>query len=108
MKPAPASSTSVSASSTTISAPVQRRARMPPLLPRPPSFSTSLRSVFDTCSAGARPKTMPVPRQTAAKNAKTCASIVNWIQYGLPTSVVAASNSCTPTTASAETAGRRR
>ena len=32
-------------------------------------------SVFETCSAGARPKTMPVARQTAAKNAKTLPSM---------------------------------
>ena len=89
MKPAPASSTSVSASSITIRAPVQRRARLPPVPDRPPaSFSTSCTSVFETCSAGARPKTMPVPRQMAARNASTTPSIVNFIQYGLPTSAV--------------------
>ena len=97
INPAPDSRTSVGASSTTISALVHRRARMPLLPDRPPFFSTSLRSVFDTCSAGARPKMMPVPRQTAAKKANTCASIVNVIQYGLPTLWVAASNSRTPT-----------
>ena len=45
MKPAPESSTSVSASSTTMSALVQRRARRPEP-DRPPSFSTSLMSVL--------------------------------------------------------------
>ena len=64
MKPAPASSTSVSARLTTMRAPVQRRARTPPdPMPRPPSLSTSLTLVFDTCSAGARPKMMPVARR---------------------------------------------
>ena len=60
MNPAPASSTSVSASSATMSAAVQRRARRPPDPERPPSFSTSLTLVFEMCSAGARPNTMPV------------------------------------------------
>ena len=92
MKPAPASSTTVSVSSATINAPVQRRARTPAVPLRPPSLSTSLTSVFETCSAGARPKMMPVPRQTSAKKAKTLPSIVNWIQYGRPTSCVARSN----------------
>ena len=92
MKPAPASSTSVSASSPMMSAPVHRRARTPAVPEQPPSFSTSFTSVFDTCSAGARPKTTPVPRQIAARNAKTLPSIVNCIQYGLPTSCVTESN----------------
>ena len=43
---------------------VQRRARMPPEPDRPPSFRTSLTFVFETCSAGARPKRMPVRTQT--------------------------------------------
>ena len=68
MKPAPASSTSVSITSTTMSAPVQRRARIPPLpLRPPPSFSTSCTSVLVTCSAGARPNRRPVPTQMAAR-----------------------------------------
>ena len=69
MKPAPASSTSVSAISATMSALVQRRARGPPvpLRPPPPSFITSLTSVFDTCSAGARPNSTPVARQIGAE-----------------------------------------
>ena len=67
MRPAPVSSASVSASSATTSAEVSHRARAPPDWPRPPSFISSLRFVFDTCSAGARPKTMPVARQIAAK-----------------------------------------
>ena len=62
MKPAPASSTSVSASSATISAlgPAPGAHAAGARCGRPPSFSTSLTSVFDTCSAGARPKTTPV------------------------------------------------
>ena len=67
MKPAPASSTTVSASSATISELVQRRARMPAVPDRPPSFNTSLTSVFETWSAGASPKITPVPRQIAAR-----------------------------------------
>ena len=39
---------------------------------------------------------MPVPRHTSAKNANTLASIVNWIQYGRPTSCVARSNQRIP------------
>ena len=101
MKPAPASSVSVSASSPMMSAPDQRRTRMPAEPDRPPSFRISLTSVFETCSAGASPKMMPVPRQIAARNAITRPSIVNWIQYGLPTSCVAASNSRMPTNDSA-------
>ncbi len=77
MKPAPASSTTVSVSSATISAPVQRLARAPAEPLRPPSFSTSLTSVFEMCSAGASPKTMPVARQTRAKKPITVPSIVN-------------------------------
>ncbi len=103
MKPAPASSTSVSAISTTMSALVQRRARGPPVPPRPPppSFITSLRSVFDTCSAGARPNSTPVARQMAPRKTKTIGSIVNVIQYGLPMSVVTcASNHLMPRIAS--------
>jgi hypothetical protein len=81
MKPAPARRTSVKAISTTMSALVQRRARRPPEPLRPPlSFSTSLMSVREMCSAGARPKMIPVARQTVAKNAKTLPSIVNLIQ----------------------------
>ena len=37
------------------------------------------------------PKMMPVAKQTATRNAKTVASIVNLIQYGLPTSATAMS-----------------
>ena len=100
MKPAPASSTSVNTSSTTISALVHRLARLPPVPERPPpSFITSLTSVFETCSAGARPNRMPVPTQTAPKNAMTSGSIVNVIQYGLPSAglLIDASNNLTPT-----------
>ena len=43
---------------------------------------------------------IPVSRHTAAKNANTRPSIVNRIQYGLPTSCVTASNHRTPKTAS--------
>ena len=100
MHPAPANSTCVSASSATMSTPVHRRARSPPVPPRPPSFSTSFTSVFDTWSAGASPKSTPVARQIAAMKANTVPSIVNSIQYGLPTSWVAASNQRTPATAS--------
>ena len=85
MNPAPASSTIVSASSTTTRAAVQRRARRPPDPERPASFNTSLTLVFEMCSAGARPKTIPVRRHTTPKKAKTLPSISNAIQYGLPT-----------------------
>ncbi len=61
----------------TISTLVQRRARMPPVPDRPPaSFNTSLMSVFEMCSAGARPKMIAVPRHTTEKNATTLPSIV--------------------------------
>lgn len=80
MNAAPASSTTVSASSPTISAPVQRLARTPAVPNRPPSFSTSFTSVFEMCKAGARPNSTPVPRQIAARYANTPRSIVNWIQ----------------------------
>ena len=80
MKPAPASSVSVSASSPMTSAPDQRRTRIPADPERPPSLRISFTSVFETCSAGARPKITPVPRQTAARKANTLPSIVNWIQ----------------------------
>ena len=85
MNPAPASSTSVSVSSTTTSPAVQRRARRPTDPERPPSFNTSLTFVFEMCSAGARPKMMPVATHTTAKNANTLPSISKVIQYGLPT-----------------------
>ena len=78
-----------------MSALVQRRARSPDP-ERPPSFSTSLISVFETCSAGARPKMNAVPRQIAARNANTMPSSVNLIQYGFPTSATAASKSRMP------------
>ena len=39
-------------------------------LPRPPSFRTSLTLVFDTCSAGARPKRMPVSDADAGEEAE--------------------------------------
>ncbi len=101
MKPAPARSTSVSTSSTTMSALVQRRARMP-LVPErpPPSFITSPTSVFEIWSAGARPNRTPVPTQINPKNATTNGSIVNVIQYGFPNAglLTAASNIRTPTT----------
>ena len=65
-----------------------------PVLPRPPSLSTSCRS---RCAPPAAPapdrRSMPVARQMAARKAKTTPSIVNCIQYGLPTSATAASNS---------------
>ena len=48
INPAPESSTSVSVSSATISAVVQRRARMPADPARPPSFITSITLVRDT------------------------------------------------------------
>jgi len=67
IRPAPTSSTMVSAISATTIAEVRRRARTVPALPRPPSLSTSFMLVLDTWSAGARPKTMPVVRQIAAK-----------------------------------------
>ena len=100
ISPAPASKTSVRVSSTTISAAVHRRARTPPDPIRPPSFSTSWTFVLETCSAGARPNSTPVARQTAAKKAKTVQSIEKTIQYGLPTSCVAASNHRIPKCAS--------
>ena len=56
---APMSSSSDSATSATTSV-LRSHARPPPAVPRPPSFSASCRSAFDACSAGARPKTMPV------------------------------------------------
>ena len=71
ISPAPTSSTIVSASSTTTIVELNHRARRPPLVPRPPSFRTSLTFVFDTCSAGARPKRMPVSTQMPARNPKT-------------------------------------
>ena len=85
MKPAPARSTRVSTTSATISAAVQRRARRPPVpLRPPPSFTTSLTSVFDTCSAGARPKTNAVAMHTPARKTMTIGSMVKVIQYRLP------------------------
>ena len=84
-----------------MSTPVQRRARMPIDPERPPSLSTSPTLVFEMCSAGARPKTTPVARQTSAKNANTPPSILNSMKYGLPTSWVAASNRLIPTMDSA-------
>ena len=80
MNPAPANSTSVSASSPTMSAPVHLRTRTPAAPERPPSFNISFTSVFDTCSAGASPKMKPVARQTPNRKANTVPSIVNWIQ----------------------------
>ena len=41
--------------------------------------------VFETCSAGARPKRIPVATQTIAKKPNTRASMSNVIQYGRPT-----------------------
>ena len=76
MKPAPASKTSVSARSPTMRALAQRRARIPPP-ERPPSFKTSLTSVFETCSAGASPKMTAVSTQTTARKTNTTGSNVN-------------------------------
>ena len=84
MKPAPASSTSVSVSWATMRAAVQRRARTPPEPDRPPSFMISFTFVFEMCSAGARPKRMPVAMQTIEKKPNTRASMLNVIQYGRP------------------------
>ena len=53
---------------------------------------TSLTLVRETYSAGARPNTIPVTKQTTAKNPNTIGSMVNTIQYGLPMSCVLASN----------------
>ena len=97
MNPAPASRTSVSASSPTISTIVHQRARTPTAPVRPPSLRTSFTFVFETWSAGARPNSRPVARGDARQEGKDV-SIVKWIQDGLPTSCVAASNSLTPTT----------
>src|SRR3954451_1163093 len=84
MNAAPASSTSVSVTSATISALVHRRARGPPVPERPPaSFNTSFTSVLETCSAGASPNNTPVATQMPARNPITIGSIVNFIQYGL-------------------------
>ena len=96
MKPAPASRTSVSASSAMMSAPVHRRARDPDDPVRPPSFNTSFRFVLEMCSAGARPNVMPVATHARAKNVNTRALSVNTIQYGLPTFCVTASNALSP------------
>ncbi len=97
MRPAPVSSASVSVSSATTRLEVSQRARAPPDCPRPPSFIRSFRFVFDTCIAGASPKTMPVARQIAAKYPNTARSRSKTIQYGFPTPATAASNSRTPT-----------
>ena len=85
IRPAPASSTSVSAICTTISPPDQRRARMPPDPVRPPSLSISCTLVADACSAGISPKIKPVARHTIRKNVNVRQSIENTIQYGMPT-----------------------
>ena len=111
MKPAPASSTSVSASCATMRPDVQRRARMPPDPDRgrlPSAFRATL--VLDTCSAGARPKMIPVSRHTARKNAMVRQSISNTIQYGLPAFAVCASNQRIPKTdrSRAERSGETR
>jgi hypothetical protein len=71
MKPAPDSSTSVSASSATMRAAVQRRARRVPVPERPPSFSASFGLVFEMCRAGARPKRIAVSTHAPAKNVTT-------------------------------------
>ena len=81
MNAAPARSTSVSVTSAMIRALAQRRVRRPPVPDRPPdSFITSFTSVFDTCSAGAKPNSTPVATQIAAKNTITLGSMVNFIQ----------------------------
>ena len=80
IRPAPASSTSVSAIWTTISPPAQRRARMPPDPVRPPSLSISCTLVVDVCSAGISPKIRPVARHTTRKNVNVRQSIENTIQ----------------------------
>ena len=96
MNPAPASSTSVSATCTTRSPLVQRRALMPVDPERPPSFSTSLRLVLDTCNAGASPNTTPVTKQIVKRNSRTMGSIENTMKYGLPTFCVMESKIRTP------------
>ena len=59
IKPAPVSSTSESAISTTTSALRNRPRRNPPLTPRPESFNGSTMSRRESCIAGARPKSTP-------------------------------------------------
>ena len=70
INPAPASRTIVSASSVTTMMPLSHRTRRLPALPRPPSFRTSFIVVFETCSAGARPKNdrgQPADRRDVAR-----------------------------------------
>ena len=85
---------SVSWTTTIVDENLRARTPAPPL--RPVSFSVELTLVLEICSAGARPKMIPVSTQSPARNRKTRVSIVNRIQYGLPTSWVARSNIRTP------------
>ena len=78
----------VAVAATLTSEGVQRRALMPVDPERPPSLSTSLRLVLETCSAGASPNTTPVTKQIAKKNSRTVGSIEKTMKYGLPTSCV--------------------
>src|SRR5262249_40916583 len=50
----------------------------PPAAPRPPSFSTSLRSTRDARSAGRSPKTRLETSETATAKARTRASMWMW------------------------------
>ncbi len=77
MNAAPDSNTSVRMSSPMMRTSAHRRARRPPLLPRDPSYKTSLTSVFEICSAGAKPKRTAVARHTPAMNTNTIGSMVN-------------------------------
>ena len=93
MKPAPASSTTVSASSATISAPVQRRARTP----ADADAAAFLQHLVDVglrdVERGRQAEDDAGAEADRARRSRTrVPSIVNWIQYGRPTSCVARSN----------------
>ena len=75
IRPAPASSISVSAVSATISAPRRRRPAGPPLVERPPSRSDRLGSARQLPNAGTMPATIALASDAPIANASTRQSV---------------------------------
>ena len=75
MRPAPASSTTATATSPAISQSRNRPARRPPELPRPASLRFSASPARDACIAGASPAAIPTSVAITAVNASTRPSI---------------------------------
>lgn len=82
IRPAPASSTSVKASSTASRLATSRLGRDPSVADRPPSRRPSMTLLRARCTAGQRPEMAALTTQTITTNKNTRPSIVHRIQYG--------------------------